>query len=173
MRVPKRLSWVVMVAVLLAGPLAPLTTSAQVGTSQVSPPLQPGPLPAAPPVQSVPSPISPPVAPVTQFSAVEPTPSYRAQELEPTQGDAIGAGFLNVVYVPGKVITCVAGATAATVLMLLSFGSGYSAATGIFKEGCAGTWVLTPEHVSGKVPPDYVRTDGYRDYYSRYESYYP
>jgi len=22
-----------------------------------------------------------------------------------------------------------------------------------FKEGCGGTWVLTPEHVAGKIPP--------------------
>ena len=30
---------------------------------------------------------------------------------------------------------------------------GYGAAIATFKEGCGGTWVLTPEHVAGKIPP--------------------
>jgi hypothetical protein len=36
--------------------------------------------------------------------------------------------------------------------MLLTFGSAYRAATGVFNEGCGGDWVLTPEHVSGQIP---------------------
>jgi len=59
---------------------------------------------------------------------------------EPTQGDRVGAGFLNVVYVPGKAIVCGAGALAATGLMLLTLGSGYHAAVDIYHEGCGGKW---------------------------------
>jgi hypothetical protein len=71
---------------------------------------------------------------------------------EPTDADRVGAGFLNVVYVPGKAIACTAGTVTSVVLMLLTLGSAYRAATGVFNEGCGGTWVLTPEHVSGQIP---------------------
>jgi len=71
---------------------------------------------------------------------------------EPTTGDAVGAGFLNVIYVPGKAIICTAGTLTSVLVMLLTFGSGYRAATSVFNEGCGGDWVLTPEHVSGQIP---------------------
>ena len=87
--------------------------------------------------------------------------------------DAVGAGFMNVVYVPGKAIVCSAGAVFATALMLLSFGSGYLTAEGIFKEGCGGTWVLTPDHVTGKIPPDWVKTDNYQTLYPTAQGIYP
>ena len=67
--------------------------------------------------------------------------------------DRVGAGFLNIVYVPGKAIVCGLGTIASAGVMLLTFGSGYRAAVATFHEGCGGTWVLTPEHVAGKVPP--------------------
>ena len=70
-----------------------------------------------------------------------------------SDSDRVGAGFLNVVYVPGKAIVCGLGSIASAGVMLLTFGSGYRAAVATFKEGCGGTWVLTPEHVAGKVPP--------------------
>ena len=73
---------------------------------------------------------------------------------EPTQGDRVGAGFLNVVYVPGKAIICGAGAVAATGLMLLTLGSGYHAAVDIFHEGCGGKWQLTPYDVAAKRAPE-------------------
>jgi hypothetical protein len=72
---------------------------------------------------------------------------------EPTDGDRAGAAVLNIVYVPGKAIACGAGTLASTMVMLLTFGSGYRAAVSVFKEGCHGDWYLTPEHVSGKIPP--------------------
>ena len=73
--------------------------------------------------------------------------------LEPSDGDKAGALFLNVAYVPGKAILCGVGTLTSAVVMALTFGSGYRAAVGVFKEGCHGDWVLTPEHVSGKIPP--------------------
>jgi hypothetical protein len=71
---------------------------------------------------------------------------------EPTPGDATAAGFMNVVYVPGKAIICTAGVLTSTLLLLLTFGSAYRAARGVFQEGCSSPWVLTAEHVSGKIP---------------------
>ena len=82
-----------------------------------------------------------------------PTPTTRGP-YEPTQGDRVGAGFLNVVYVPGKAIVCGAGALAATGLMLLTLGSGYHAAVDIFNEGCGGKWQLTPYDVAAKRTPE-------------------
>jgi hypothetical protein len=90
-----------------------------------------------------------PVDPVEtmMMPSVEPITSN-----EPTQGDATAAGILNVVYVPGKAIICTAGVLTSTLLMLLTFGSAYRAARGVYLEGCSAPWALTADHVSGKIP---------------------
>ncbi len=50
--------------------------------------------------------------------------------------------------------------TAATIgLLLVTFGTAYTAAKKVFREGCGGDWVLTPEHLSGATPKptyDYI-----------------
>ena len=74
------------------------------------------------------------------------------EDVEPTEGDHIGAGFMNVVFVPGKAIVCTVGTLASVALLLLTFGSGYGAAKDLWMEGCSGDWKLTGEHLSGKVP---------------------
>src|SRR5215470_12732985 len=74
-------------------------------------------------------------------------------DAEVSDGDRVGAGFLNAAYVPGKAIVCGLGTVASVGVMILTLGSAYRAAIGTFKEGCGGTWVLTPEHVAGKIPP--------------------
>jgi len=79
--------------------------------------------------------------------------SSSAADVEVADADRVGAGFLNVVYVPGKAIVCSLGTVASTALMIVTLGSAYRAAIATFKEGCGGTWVLTPEHVAGKIPP--------------------
>jgi len=80
--------------------------------------------------------------------------------VEPTAGDAVGAGFLNVMYVPGKALICGLGTVASFGLLVVTLGSAYTGATKIFKEGCHGDWVLTPEHVSGAIPkPNYDYLD--------------
>jgi hypothetical protein len=76
-----------------------------------------------------------------------------APDVEVSTGDRVGAGVLNVAYVPGKAIVCGLGTVASAVVTLVTLGSAYRAAVATFKEGCGGTWVLTPEHVAGKVPP--------------------
>jgi hypothetical protein len=73
---------------------------------------------------------------------------------QPTQGDRVGAGFLNVVYVPGKAIVCSLGTLASAGIMLLTFGSAYDAAVGIFSEGCGGKWTVTPYDVAAKRAPE-------------------
>ncbi len=114
----------VVVVALLASSLTPLTANAQMQT----PPPPPGPPPRPPVVVAGP--------------------------YQPTQGDRVGAGFLNVVYVPGKAILCSLGTVASAGLMLLTFGNAYHAAVELFNEGCGGKWVLTPYDVAEKRPPE-------------------
>jgi hypothetical protein len=83
-----------------------------------------------------------------------PPPIMTSGPYQPTQGDRVGAGFLNVVYVPGKAILCGAGTLASAGLMLLTFGSAYHDAVAVFNEGCGGKWVLTPYDVAEKRAPD-------------------
>jgi hypothetical protein len=131
-----------LVAVLfVTGPLAPMAAFAQTPQTAlpVGPPLtseKPGQEPV--PVDPVEKMLMPPVEPVVSK--------------DPTQGDATAAGFLNVVYVPGKAIICTAGVLTSTVLMLLTFGSAYRAARSVFLEGCSAPWTLTADYVSGKTP---------------------
>ena len=73
--------------------------------------------------------------------------------VEPTEGDAVAAGMMNVIYVPGKAIICTVGVVASVSVLLVTFGSGYRAAKSVFNEGCGGDWILTPEHLSGKIQP--------------------
>jgi len=79
--------------------------------------------------------------------------SSSAVDVEVSDADRVGAGFLNVAYVPGKAIVCGLGTIASAAVMIVTLGSGYRAAVATFKEGCEGPWVLTPEHVAGKIPP--------------------
>jgi hypothetical protein len=69
---------------------------------------------------------------------------------EPHVGHEVGAVVGNVFHLPGKAVLCVLGVTLGGVLMGLTFGAGYRAAVRTVEEGCGGTWVLTPEHMSGK-----------------------
>ena len=140
----------VVAALLITGPLAPVGVFAQAPPPAPTQPPQP-PAPAVmPPITSeVPGEARVPTDPVEtlMLPATEPVTAH-----DPTEGDAVAAGFLNVVYVPGKAIICTAGVITATVVMLATFGSGYRAARGVFMEGCSQPWALTAPYVSGKVP---------------------
>ena len=128
MKIYPWISAALVAALFVSGPLAPLAAFAQTpqtGQERV-------------PVDPVDKMLVPSAEPLTSK--------------EPTDGDAIAAGFMNVVYVPGKAIVCTAGVLTSTVLMLLTFGSGYRAAHSVFLEGCSTPWVLTADYVSGKIP---------------------
>jgi hypothetical protein len=118
----------VFVAILVAGPVAPIAAMAQ------------SPAPAAAP--ATPQPPSPPMR------SMQPETVDEAVTAKPGTGAKIGAGVLNVVYVPGRAIICTAGTLVAGVFMLATFGSAYREAVSFFNEGCGGPWVLTPEQVA-------------------------
>ncbi|MBI1727515.1 MAG: hypothetical protein HYR50_09610 [Candidatus Rokubacteria bacterium] len=122
------ISAALVAALFVSGPLAPMAAFAQApqtGQERV-------------PVDPVEKMLMPSVEPITSK--------------DPTGGDAVAAGLMNVVYVPGKVIVCTAGVLTSTVLMLMTFGSAYRAARGVFLEGCSAPWALTAAYVSGKIP---------------------
>ena len=151
MKISPWISAALVAALFVSGPLAPMAAFAQ------------APRPLDPPLTSqAPWQERQPVDPVEKMlmPSVEPITSK-----DPTDGDATAAGFLNVVYVPGKAIICTAGVLTSTLVMLLTFGSGYRAARGVFLEGCSAPWVLTADHVSGKIPgpgdPGYDPTGSY------------
>jgi hypothetical protein len=141
MKISPWISAALVAALFVSGPLAPMAAFAQApqtGQERV-------------PVDPVEKMLMPSVEPITGN--------------EPTAGDATAAGFMNVIYVPGKVIVCSAGVVTSTLVMLLTFGSGYRAARSVFLEGCSAPWVLTADHVSGKIPgpgdPGYDPTGNY------------
>ena len=91
--------------------------------------------------------------PLLSRAAVVEAAELSSVDVEVSDGDRVGAGVMNVVYVPGKAIVCGLGTVASVGVMVITLGSAYRAAVATFKEGCGGTWVLTPEHVAGKIPP--------------------
>ena len=141
MKIYPWISAALVAALFVSGPLAPMAALAQAP--------QPG--QERVPVDPVEQMLMPTVEPITGK--------------DPTAGDAVAAGFMNVVYVPGKAIICTAGVLTSTALMLLTFGSAYRAARGVFLEGCSAPWALTADYVSGKIPgpgdPGYDPTGNY------------
>jgi hypothetical protein len=163
MKTSALISAALVAALLSMGPFAPMITVAQAQMQPVQPQQAP-PMPPPPqPMQPLP-PLGPSDPPVTsQVPGQETRPVNPAESMmmpsydpvtnnEPTPGDATAAGIMNVVYVPGKAIVCTAGVITSTVLLLLTFGSAYRAARGVFQEGCSSPWALTADHVSGKIP---------------------
>lgn len=138
MKISTWISAALVAALLVSGPLAPMAAFAQAQPAIDPPVTSQKPGQERVPVDPVETMLMPAVEPITSK--------------EPTAGDAAGAGFLNVVYIPGKAIICTAGVVTSTVLMLLTFGSAYSAARGVFLEGCSAPWALTADYVSGKIP---------------------
>ena len=95
------------------------------------------------------------LAPLAAAQSAPAPPSMPAEARgpsEPGQGAQVGAGVLNVVYVPGKVILCSTGTVVSAGLMLLTFGSAHRAAVDLFNQGCGGAWVLTPYDVIRQRP---------------------
>ena len=87
-------------------------------------------------------------APLQPMQSMQPETVDESVTRPPGTGAKIGAGVLNVVYLPGKAIICSAGTLVAGAFMLATFGTAYREATSFFNEGCRGAWLLTPEQVA-------------------------
>jgi len=119
MNIPKWVS-AVFAALLAAGALGPIAAVAQTS----------------------------PTAPLQPMQSMQPESVDESVTRPPGTGARIGAGVLNVVYLPGKLITCSAGTLVAGAFMLATFGTAYREATSFFNEGCRGAWLLTAEEVA-------------------------
>jgi len=71
----------------------------------------------------------------------------------------VGAGVATVINIPLRGVLCTIGGVAGLVVLVISFGSGYRAATRVVEEGCSGPWVITPAHLKGTAEP---KPDGYK-----------
>jgi hypothetical protein len=121
MRGTRLVGLVMVVAVALAGPLAPYAAAQQPPGQAMQPTLTP----------------APPDLYQQQLK----------QQAEETSAYNTGAAIANVVYVPGKAILCGLGAITGFGILLVTFGSGYKAAAFIGREGCGGRWILHGEDI--------------------------
>jgi hypothetical protein len=119
MSIPKWVS-AVFAALLAVGPLGPMAAVAQTSAT----------------------------APLAPMQSMQPETVDESVTAPPGTGAKVGAGVLNVVYLPGKAIICSAGTLVAGLFMLATFGSAYREAGSFFKEGCGGAWLLTAEQVA-------------------------
>jgi hypothetical protein len=116
-----------------------------------------------------------PLAPLAHAQAVQPAPAQPGQPAPPdlfqetlkaqrtsdrSQGlYATEAAVVNVVRVPGKVVTCAAGAAIGIVLLVFTLGSGYRASAAITDEGCGGKWILKGDDLRPEGPAPMVATE--------------
>ncbi|MGH2398624.1 MAG: hypothetical protein ACRDF6_02170, partial [bacterium] len=64
----------------------------------------------------------------------------------------IGALAVNVVLVPGRIITCTLGSALSVGLLVISLGSGYKTASAVVHEGCGGKWWVTGDDLRPEPP---------------------
>src|SRR5258705_9045116 len=69
-------------------------------------------------------------------------PSAPGAAVQPSGGANVAAGFANVFYVPGKVITCVGSAALWVAILGITFGTLYEDATQVVAGGCGGKWTV-------------------------------
>jgi hypothetical protein len=112
-----------LVALLIAGPLASLADAQQ--------PTQPA-APAAP------------AAPGAQAPAPDLFQETLRAEQGQQQSSAYDAGAIavNAFLVPGRAITCMLGGAAGFLVLVATLGTGYQSASEAVHEGCGGKWAV-------------------------------
>jgi len=126
------LSAVVLVALVGPGFVAPLVVAAE---SETPPSAEPSP---APPAPGPPSPAPQMMQPPLMMPAPPVPHRYQAAY-------QAGATVATLFSLPGRAVLCTAGSALSLATMLVTFGSGYAAAKGVFEEGCIGRWIVTPD----------------------------
>lgn len=128
MTLGRRVVAVSLVVSFLAGPLAPLASAQQ------------------------PTPPQPDVFKETMKASEPPVARGDDVRLDETFYD-ITAGVMTGFLVPGRAITCAAGGGVSILVLLLTFGSAYKAATRVLEEGCGGKWIVRGEDLMPDRPP--------------------
>ncbi len=78
----------------------------------------------------------------------------RAEETAPAQngpdgGAVAGAVVSDLIYVPGKVVTCILGGAFWTGAMVVTFGTIYKEAGNFAHDACTGKWVVKGSDMVG------------------------
>jgi hypothetical protein len=87
-----------------------------------------------------------------------PTVPARADTAGAEAGYALLAGFANLGYGPVKVLMAAGGLAVGAVMSVLSGGDD-RAANALWVPTASGTYFLTPDNISGKVPIEFIGTD--------------
>lgn len=82
------------------------------------------------------------ISPTTWAQTAQPATS------EASTGQDVAAGFINVVYVPGKAIACAGTFVLGVGAMALSLGGVYKDAAHFIGEGCGGKWIVRGKDLS-------------------------
>ncbi len=69
-------------------------------------------------------------------------------------GGGVGAGFVNILYFPAKLIYATAGATVGGVAWLVTLGDPEAAQT-VWSSTLGGTWVISPAMLEGQTPVEF------------------
>ena len=118
-----RVASALLIALMLASPLAPIANAQQ---------------PPAPP-------------PPSQEMIDQTLRAQQAAEADRGIYNA-GAVATNVFLIPGRAITCVLGGAVSFVLLATTFGTGYRAASATMHEGCGGKWMVTGDDLRPEGP---------------------
>ncbi len=73
---------------------------------------------------------------------IERTEEAAPPQNEPDGGAVAGAVVSDLIYVPGKVLTCVLGGAFWTGAMVVTFGTIYKKAGDFAHDACTGKWVV-------------------------------
>ncbi len=158
------LTSVIIASFMMAGPLAPLAHA-----QQPAPAAEPAPTDTAQ-AQQVDTAQSQPMAQVQPVAPPPPMqPDLFQEKLKGERGSDRSQGIytaqavvVNIFLVPGRAITCTAGAIVGVTILAVSLGSGYRAATAMFNEGCGGKWIVKGDDLRPDTPQMMTVTDPVR-----------
>ena len=146
------LTSLVIASFAVAGPLAPLTHAQQPADSAQAQVI---------PLQSAQVQPTPPMAPAQSMQPDLFQETLKAQQASERSQRVYNAeaAVVNVFLVPGRAITCAAGSMVGVVLLAMSLGTGYRAASTMFNEGCGGKWIVKGDDMRPDKPASLVVTD--------------
>jgi hypothetical protein len=158
------LTSVIIASFMMAGPLAPLAHA-----QQPAPAAEPAPTDTAQ-AQQVDTAQSQPMAQVQPVAPPPPTqPDLFEEKLKGERGSDRSQGIytaqavvVNIFLVPGRAITCAAGAIVGVTILAVSLGSGYRPATAMFNEGCGGKWIVKGDDLRPDTSQTMIVTDPVR-----------
>ena len=71
---------------------------------------------------------------------------------QPQADDGAGAVAANFLYTPGRGIICGTSALLSGLVMAITFGNSYEAASELMHGGCSGPWTVSDQDIRNTVP---------------------